>query len=55
MKICIPSGKLNIQEQLEIARYLVKAGYAVSITKGKDGRGKVVSYINYNSMEVKDE
>lgn len=55
MKICIPSGKLNIQEQLEIARYLVKAGYAVSITKGKDGRGKAVSYINYNSMEAKDE
>ncbi|WP_278280209.1 hypothetical protein [Clostridium sp. FS41] len=35
MRILIPGSKLNSQEQLEMAKYLVKAGYAVSITKGK--------------------
>ncbi|KJJ65772.1 hypothetical protein CLFS41_54540 [Clostridium sp. FS41] len=35
VRILIPGSKLNSQEQLEMAKYLVKAGYAVSITKGK--------------------
>lgn len=55
MRILIPGSKLNSQEQLEIAKYLVKAGYAVSITKGKIQNGKVVTYINYNIAEVQDE
>ena len=38
-----------------MAKYLVKAGYAVSITKGKSQSGKAVSYINYNIVEVQDE
>nr|DAY46199.1 MAG TPA: hypothetical protein [Caudoviricetes sp.] len=38
-----------------MAKYLVKAGYAVSITKGKSQNGKAVSYINYNIVEVQDE
>lgn len=55
MRILIPSSKLNSQEQLEMAKYLVKAGYAVSITKGKIQNGKSVTYINYNIAEVQDE
>ena len=38
-----------------MAKYLVKAGYAVSITKGKIQNGKSVTYINYNIAEVQDE
>ena len=38
-----------------MAKYLVKAGYAVSITKGKSQNGKAVTYINYNMAEVQDE
>lgn len=55
VRILIPGSKLNSQEQLEMAKYLVKAGYAVSITKGKSQSGKAVSYINYNIVEVQDE
>ena len=55
MRILIPGIKLNFQEQLEMAKYLVKAGYAVSITKGKIQNGKSVTYINYNIAEVQDE
>lgn len=55
MKILIPGSKLNSQEQLDMAKYLVKAGYAVSITKGKSQNGKAVTYINYNMVEVQDE
>ena len=55
MRILIPGSKLNSQEQLEMAKYLVKAGYAVSITKGKIQNGKSVTYINYNIAEVQDE
>lgn len=55
MKILIPGSKLNSQEQLDMAKYLVKAGYAVSITKGKSQNGKSVTYINCNIAEVQDE
>jgi hypothetical protein len=55
VRILIPGSKLNFQEQLEMAKYLVKAGYAVSITKGKIQNGKSVTYINYNIAEVQDE
>lgn len=55
VRILIPGSKLNSQEQLEMAKYLVKAGYAVSITKGKSQNGKAVTYINYNIVEVQDE
>ena len=55
MRILIPGSKLNFQEQLEMAKYLVKAGYAVSITKGKIQNGKSVTYINYNIAEGQDE
>lgn len=55
MKILIPGATLCKDEQLEMARYLVKAGYAVSITKGKGSTGKPVTYIHYNVVEVRDE
>lgn len=35
VRILIPGTKLNSQEKLEMAKYLVKAGYAVSITREK--------------------
>ena len=55
MRIMIPGTTLNKDEQLNVARYLIKAGYAVSITKGKSSAGKPVTYINYNIVEVQDE
>ena len=55
MRILIPGTTLNKDEQLNVARYLIKAGYAVSITKGKSSTGKSVTYIHYNVVEVQDE
>lgn len=50
-KIEIIASAITKEEQLDIARLLVKAGYTVSITKGKvvNGRGK--SFINYERAE----
>lgn len=47
-QIEITASAITKDELLEIARLLVKAGYTVSITKGKvvDGKGK--SFINYS-------
>jgi hypothetical protein len=39
------------EEQLDIARLLVKAGYTVSITVGKTVNGKSRRYINYERAE----
>ena len=46
------ASAITKEEQLDIARLLVKAGYTVNITKGKvvDGKGK--SFINYRKEEV---
>ena len=46
-RIEITASAITKDEQLEIARLLVKAGYTVNITKGRvvDGKGK--SFINY--------
>ena len=40
-QIKITASAITKEEQLDIARLLVKAGYTVSITKGKvvDGKG----------------
>lgn len=50
-KIEIIASAITKEEQLDIARLLVKAGYTVSITKGRvvNNRGK--SYINYERSE----
>lgn len=49
------ASAITKEEQLDIARLLVKNGYTVSITKGKvvDGKGK--SFINYRREEVKGD
>ena len=49
----IIASAVTKEEQLDIARLLVKAGYTVNVTKGKvvDGKGK--SVINYWKEEVK--
>lgn len=48
----IVASAITKEEQFDIARLLVKAGYTVNITKGKvvDGKGK--SFINYWKEEV---
>lgn len=54
-QIEITASAITKDEQLEIARLLVKAGYTVSITKGKvvDGKGK--SFINYSKTGGKED
>lgn len=46
-RIEIKASAITKDEQLDIARLLIKAGYTVSITKGKVVNGKGVSYIDY--------
>ena len=41
------SSAITKDEQLEVARLLIKAGYTVSITAGKAVNGKGKRYINY--------
>lgn len=50
-QIEIVANSITKEEQLDIARLLVKAGYTVKITKGKvvDGKGK--SFIIFNKEE----
>ncbi len=53
-QIKIVASAITREEQLEIARLLVKAGYTVSIKKGKVVDGKGVTYINYRVEDWKD-
>ncbi len=46
-QIKITASAITKEEQLDIARLLVKAGYTVSITKGKVVDGKGSSFINF--------
>lgn len=41
------------EEQLDIARLLVKAGYTMSVTKGRVVNGRRKSHIDYERMEEK--
>lgn len=50
-RIEIIASAITKEEQLDIARLLVKAGYTVSITQGKVINGKGRKYINYERME----
>ncbi len=45
------ASAITKDEQLEIARLLIKAGYTVSITKDKMVNGRRNAYINYERME----
>lgn len=47
-QIKIIASAITKEEQLDIARLLVKAGYTVSITRGEAVNRKGVSYINYD-------
>lgn len=50
-QIEVVANSITKEEQLDIARLLIKAGYTVSITKGKvvDGKGK--NFINYKKED----
>lgn len=50
-QIKITASAITKEEQLDIARLLVKAGYTVSITKGKIVDGKGISFINFEKKE----
>lgn len=50
-RIEIIASAITKEEQLDIARLLVKAGYTVSITQGKVVNGKGRRYINYERVE----
>ena len=50
-KIKITSSAITKDEQLDIARLLIKAGYTVSITKGETVNRKSTSFINYEKQE----
>lgn len=50
-RIEIIASAITKEEQLDIARLLVKAGYTVSITVGKTVNGKSRRYINYERVE----
>lgn len=41
------SQALNEADRLEIARLLIKAGYAVAIVQEKDGKQRTVNVIEY--------
>ncbi len=50
-QIKITASAITKEEQLDIARLLIKAGYTVSITKGKVVDGKGSSFINFEKQE----
>lgn len=54
-QIKITASAITKEEQLDIARLLVKAGYTVNVRKGKVVDGKVTSYINFNMEERKEQ
>lgn len=53
-QIKIISSAITKEEQLEIAKLLVKAGHTVNIRKGKVVDGRSNSFINYE-MEGKED
>lgn len=50
-QIKIVASAITKEEQLDIARLLVKAGYTVNIKKGKVVDGKSTTFINYKTEE----
>ena len=50
-QIKITASAITKEEQPDIARLLIKAGYTVSITKGKVVNGKGSSFINFENQE----
>ncbi|MEY8495790.1 hypothetical protein AALC16_22680 [Lachnospiraceae bacterium 29-91] len=52
-QIEIIASAITKEEQLDIAKLLVKAGYTVSITKGEIVNRRSSSFINYKREELK--
>ncbi len=50
-QIKVVANSITKDEQLDIARLLVKAGYTVSIKKGKTIDGKGSSFITFERQE----
>lgn len=50
-QIKIVSSAITKDEQLDIAKLLIKAGYTVNIKKGKSVDGKGTSFINFDKQE----
>lgn len=50
-QIKVTASAITKEEQLDIARLLVKAGYTVSIVKGKVVNGRGSSFINFEKQE----
>lgn len=50
-QIKVTANTITKDEQLDIARILVKAGYTVNIKKGKTVDGKGSSFINFEKQE----
>ncbi len=46
-QIKVIASAITKEEQLDIARLLIKAGYTVNIKKGKVVDGKGTTFINY--------
>lgn len=55
MQIKVVANSITKDEQLDIARLLIKAGYTVSITKGKVVDGKGRSFINFEREDEDNE
>lgn len=51
-QIKIVASAITKEEQLDIARLLIKAGYTVNIRKGKVVDGKGTTFINYEMEET---
>ncbi len=50
-QIKIVSSAITKDEQLDIAKLLIKAGYTVNIKKGKSVDGKGSNFINFEKQE----
>lgn len=50
-QIKVTASAITKEEQLDIARLLIKAGYTVNIKKGKVVDGKGTTFINYEREE----
>ena len=50
-QIKVTASAITKEEQLDIARLLIKAGYTVSIKKGKTVDGKGTSFINFDKED----
>lgn len=51
-QIKIVASSITKEEQLDIAKLLIKAGYTVNIRKGKVVDGKGTTFINYEMEEM---